>query len=96
MTVEGQALLARCEAARTVAAQSWGRHLFAVRADRGPVLAAAQCTGQADYATGDDFSHVAWQRAARLDELVSRQNRGVETGTVELLLDTSQPVVNTF
>lgn len=90
MTPAGQELLARCEGVRHWAGCAWGQRLFGQRTDRGPVLAATQSSEYTDYATGDDFRAVDWQRAARLDELVSRQYRGLETGTVEIVLDTSR------
>jgi len=90
MTPAGRELLARCEGAWNAARRSWGKRLFGLPGNRGPVLAATQSTGQADYATGDDFRNVDWQRAARHDELVTRLHRGVETGTVQLVLDRSR------
>lgn len=90
MTTDSQDFFERCEAIRPLARRTWGTAPFGWRSDRGPILAATEATGQADYATGDDFRNVDWQRAARLDELVSRQYRGVETGTVTLLIDRSQ------
>lgn len=89
MTMPGCDFLERCEGLRTVAQRAWGHSLLGLRGDRGPVLAATLSSGQADYATGDDYRYVDWNRAARLDELVSRQHRGVETGVVELVLDRS-------
>jgi uncharacterized protein (DUF58 family) len=90
MTRLDGALIERCEGLAAVARRAWGASLLGRRTDCGPVLAATQASGQTDYATGDDFRHVDWNRAARLDELVSRQFRGVETGTVELLIDGSR------
>jgi len=90
MIAAGREMLAHCEGAWSVAERCWGRRLFGLPVDRGPVLAATQPADQADYATGDDFRNVDWQRAARLDELVTRQRRGVETGTVEIVLDRSR------
>jgi uncharacterized protein (DUF58 family) len=89
MTTLGHDFLEHCEAIRPFALRAWGQRPLGRRTDHGPVLAATQASGQADYATGDDFRYVDWNRAARLDELVTRQYRGVETGTVELLLDRS-------
>ena len=89
MTTLTHEFLERCEGLRPVVERAWGQSVLGRRSDRGPVLAATQSTGQADYATGDDFRHVDWNRAARLDELVVRQFRGVETGVVELVFDQS-------
>lgn len=89
MTSLSHDFLKRCEAVEPIARRCWASSLLGVRRDRGPVLAATHSSGQADYATGDDYRYVDWNRAARLDELVSRQHRGVETGVVELVLDRS-------
>ncbi|MCE9554928.1 MAG: DUF58 domain-containing protein [Planctomycetes bacterium] len=89
MTMPTCEFLERCEGFRKTAQRAWGHSLLGVHRDRGPVLAATHSSGQADYATGDDYRYVDWNRAARLDELVSRQHRGVETGVVELVLDRS-------
>ena len=48
-----------------------------------------EATGQSDYTSGDDLRYVDWNRAARLDELVTRQYRGASRGPVYLLLDAS-------
>ena len=89
MTSLSHEFLERCEGLRPFVERAWGQRVLGRPGDRGPVLAALQATGQADYATGDDFRNVDWNRAARLDELVVRQYRGVETGVVNLILDRS-------
>jgi len=51
--------------------------------------AGSEPSGLADYTCGDDYRYVDWNRAARLDELVSRQYYGSERGRVWMLLDVS-------
>ena len=71
-----------------LARASWGRRLLG-RRPRSRIAGGTEVTGTADYAAGDDFRYVDWYRAARLDELVTRQFAGEEDTTVHLLLDTS-------
>ncbi|MCE9546479.1 MAG: DUF58 domain-containing protein [Planctomycetia bacterium] len=77
----------RCEGFHAVARREWGGR-FLGRASRfAAALAGTEVSGETDYATGDDFRYVDWNRAARLDELVSRQFRGQAAGRVTVLID---------
>ena len=78
----------RCDGLSRAAAARWGGELFAP-----PSVcrraAGTQPSGTGDYACGDDYRYVDWNRAARLDELVSRQFLGNERRRIMLLLDVS-------
>jgi uncharacterized protein (DUF58 family) len=78
----------RCEGIRRAAAWRPARR-FLGRQVRRTLAGGTEATDVHDYSTGDDFRYVDWNRAARLDELVSRQYFGRESDDVHLLLDDS-------
>jgi len=80
--------LARCEAYDVAARSAWGSRLLGRKIDR-RLLAGTQATSTCDYATGDEYRYIDWNRCARLDELVSRRFEGREDHHVQLLVDCS-------
>jgi uncharacterized protein (DUF58 family) len=78
----------RCEGIRRAAARRPARR-FLGRKVRRTLAGGTEATDVHDYSTGDDYRYVDWHRAARLDELVSRQYFGRESDDVHLLLDDS-------
>jgi uncharacterized protein (DUF58 family) len=78
----------RCESLSRAAKRLWGGQLLGRRAHT-HVAGGTEVTGYGDYVTGDDFRYVDWNRAARLDELVSKRFAGSQHQRVYLLLDAS-------
>lgn len=78
----------RCEYLEEVARRSWGTRFLGRRLDR-RWAGGSEFVGHSDYTSGDDFRYVDWQICARHDELVTRQYRGSEDRTVNLVLDVS-------
>lgn len=80
--------VARCEAYDQAARTAWGSRFLGRKIDR-RLLAGTQATSTNDYATGDEYRYIDWNRCARLDELVSRRFEGREDQQVHLLVDCS-------
>ncbi len=78
----------RCEGLRRAAA---GRPMrrFLGRQVRRTLAGGTEATDVSDYSTGNDYRYVDWNRAARLDELVSKHFHGREDHDVYFLLDAS-------
>lgn len=78
----------RCEGLRRAAA---GRPMrrFLGRQIRRTLAGGTEATDVSDYSTGNDYRYVDWNRAARLDELVSKHFHGREDHDVYFLLDAS-------
>ena len=62
---------------------------FLGRPLRRSLAGGTEVTEHSDYTTGDDYRYVDWNRAARLDELVTRQFHGSTCEDVYLLIDNS-------
>jgi uncharacterized protein (DUF58 family) len=78
----------RCEGLRRAAA---GRPMrrFLGRKFRRTLAGGTEATDVSDYSTGNDYRYVDWNRAARLDELVTKHFHGREDHDVYFLLDAS-------
>jgi uncharacterized protein (DUF58 family) len=80
--------LKRCAYLDETARRSWGNRLLGRKLDR-RWAGGSEFVGHTDYTSGDDFRYVDWHLCARLDELRTRQYRGSEDRTVNLLVDCS-------
>ncbi len=78
----------RCGGLRRAASRRPTRR-FLGRSIRKALAGGTETTGYIDYSSGNDFRYVDWNRAARLDELVSRQFHGRQDEEVYFFLDAS-------
>ena len=78
----------RCERIRRAVS---GRFVggFLGRPLRRSLAGGTEVTEVTDYLMGDDYRYVDWNRAARLDELVTKQFHGAASEDVYLLIDNS-------
>lgn len=80
--------LNRCRQLHALAQQTWGRR-FLARREELRSAGGTEVTSYSDYAGGDDYRYVDWNRCARHDELLSRQFQGNEDQYVYFLIDCS-------
>jgi uncharacterized protein (DUF58 family) len=80
--------LKRCQSLHATAQRTWGRR-FLARKEEQRLAGGTEVTSYSDYATGNDYRYIDWNRCARHDELLSKQFQGSEDQYVYFLLDCS-------